>query len=87
MLRMVAKMSGEYMRGIQETMVGHQAQLTAQHVQQATSVMQQEILDDIAAGNPENFFLHVQEHTQLTGNFSQSLQTGIEAVVNLKPRR
>lgn len=73
--RIISKMSGEYMRGMQETIVGHQAQLTAQHMQLANNVLQQEVIDD-----PSNFLLHVQDHVKLTGDTDKSIATGIDAV-------
>jgi hypothetical protein len=73
--KIISKMAGEYMRGMQETIVGHQQQLTAQHMQLANNVLQQEVIDD-----PSNFLLHVQDHVKLTGDMDKSIAAGIDAL-------
>lgn len=78
--KMAAKMAPEYIEGMQQLVVGHQAQLTKQHIVLAENVMQQEIADAATRGVPVDFPELVRAHYQLTGDLVGSSTTAINAI-------
>jgi hypothetical protein len=75
-----AKMAPEYMRGMQELVVGHQAQLTKSHMEDATAVMQQDAADAIERGEPIEFMTLISGEHALTGDLGGAIDHGIAAV-------
>lgn len=78
--KLAAKMAPEYIHGMQELVVGHQTMLTKQHISDAESTMQAEVIDASQRGATLDFFNLVDDHYKLTGDKNASYAAGINAI-------
>jgi hypothetical protein len=78
--KFAAKMAPEYMRGMQELVVGHQSRLTKQFLDEAVLVAQAEMADRAAAGLPIEAEAHVNTIYGISGDAKLGTDTVVQTI-------